>query len=690
MKCDNCGFNLIGNETNCPNCGHLINHNMNNQFTANQTYNGQQINNTKNSVNDNKQKIIIVSMLSIILLLLGIMALLLLSNSDDTVKRLQDGSRTIMIYLDGSNLESENKIATIDLESLDTEKIDLEKMNILIYTGGTEKWHNFVSNEENAIYILREDGFEKLEVYDKKNMGDASTFQEFLDYGYENYETQYYDLILYNHGGAIDGAIYDDFTKDHLSLEDFDTALDASPFNEKNKIDTVLFMTCLNGTVEVANVLSPYAKYLISSEEITNGGEIPQLDFFNEITVEDNEISYGEKFIEHYEEVMKEMDPLGFGSMPMYSIVDLSKVGNVLDLFNEFIESIDIEENYSDIVKIRSKMYQYAYTLANISQYDTVDLYTLIEKLDEFAKEDGEKVLDALDEAIVHNWSKHEDSHGLSVYFPYKANSSTKKQFLKIYEKIDNVESYYNFISKFNSLSTSNSASSFARFNKTENEAKIVEKEFTLQLSEEQKNDYAESIYMIFRKDKNGLYNPIYSSDNTQIGEDGLLRTNLSNNLIKLRDVTDPGFERYLTVVERTSTNKKTYLTNAVLMKKPTGNDLNIDSVGATVYFDMSGDVPKISNYFNIDSVNGTAGQMIDPNDYDEIDFVSSSYNILDNNGNYMEEWDNNGEITVYKLDIPNIELKKASLDDKEKYYCVFKILDIYGNTYYSELLSIN
>lgn len=678
MKCDNCGMVLTNGQSVCPNCGRQF-------FNINQQVNYQN-NANNNELNNKKKKNIIIGLLLVIVILLGITAIILLNDGKNN--RLNDGSRTIMLYMVGSNLESDSKIATYDLDSIKASDIDLDKVNILLYTGGTEKWHNFVQNDENALYKFTDDGFEKIKSEDKKNMGDADTLKDFLDYGYENYNTEYYDLILYNHGGAIQGAIYDDFTKDNLSLEDFGEALDKSKFNEKNKLNTVLFRTCLNGTIEVATVFAPYAEYLVASEEVTNGGDSSVLNFLNDIETDDDGVEYGKKFIDAYEEQIKELDPFGFGTMPMYSIIDLSKVDKVNKLLGEFIESIDLQKNYANIVRIRSNLYQYGYTSFDISDYDTVDLYTLVDKLSDYSDTSKDELLEAIDEAIVYNWSKQKDSHGLSIYFPYNANKVIQSSFLDVYKDINDENPYYNFIGQFNNLSTSKKVSSFASSDVTKNNHVMNDREFILQLNDDQKRDYASSIYIVFRKDEDGLFNPIYSSDNTEISDDGTLRTNISNNLIKIVDVSDSS-EGFMMLVERSKSGTKNLSTNAVLSNFSSDDPSEWKTTASTVYIDDNEGDPKIASYVQIDSENGVSGNILNPDDYTTATFVASSYNILDSNGNFTSEWDNNGVVSGYELRIKNIKLKMSSLDDNEDYYCVFKIRDIYGNEYYSKLLNI-
>ena len=214
MYCSKCG-NLSDNSSFCDKCGA--------SFATSVAVPVQ--NSTSYKDSSTKYKIIIILLLVILLALLVIL-LFFKKNNSDSDSPLTGGSRTVMIYASPTNLESDVRAMTTDLETLSGEKVDLENVNILLYTGGTKYWHNFIDNDENAIYILKEDGFEKLESYEKKNMSDPDTLSQFLNYAYDNYKTDLYDLIIYDHGNAIQGAVVDDFYEnDILSLDEFAEAL---------------------------------------------------------------------------------------------------------------------------------------------------------------------------------------------------------------------------------------------------------------------------------------------------------------------------------------------------------------------------------------------------------------------------------------------------------------------------------
>ncbi len=134
MVCNNCGKEIEAGTKFCPYCGK--------SFVK-----------EKKEFLDKKQKIIVISLLLVVCVMLGLMYFFTGNN----------GKRTIMIYIVGSNLETDAKIVTADLAGIDPKKIDLSRTNILLYTGGTKKWHNdYISNEDNGVFILKANGFEKL------------------------------------------------------------------------------------------------------------------------------------------------------------------------------------------------------------------------------------------------------------------------------------------------------------------------------------------------------------------------------------------------------------------------------------------------------------------------------------------------------------------------------------------------
>lgn len=655
MFCSKCGFNNKNEDKFCVNCGYEI-----------------------IKKKDYKKYIILILLLVIIIMLLISSLLIVKNNGPNSV------SRSIMIYMDGSNLESDNKIATSDLDGISPSKVDLENVNVYLYTGGTKKWFNFVSSEENAIYKLTEDGFKKEKIYSKKNMGDPDTLSEFLTYVYKNSKTDKYDLVLYDHGGATDGAIYDDFTDDNLSLTDFKKALELSPFNKRNKLETVLFRTCLNATIEVANSFKNYADYMVASEEVTNGSSNTSvLNYINDITKDDTAITYSKKFISAYEKQMKDIDPFGFSTNSMYSIINLNIVDEFNDAFDEYIGGVELKNNYNNIVRLRSNLFQFA-TSADDNDYDTVDLYNLIVGLEPYTKIKSTKVKQLYTKLISYNWSSIDEAKGISIYFPYNGSESAQKVLMSVYGDLTYSNNYKKLITSFKDMHENGTVTSFSSklFN---NNISINKKEFSLELTNEQANDYADSIYIIFKKEKDGKFTLIYSSDNTKL-KNNILKTNISDNLLKVKiDEEDEYF--YIPLVERKKDNKKQISFGGILQNYTNGVDLK--SARWYVGYDKK-NKPYVSNVIiKDDKEKGIGGAVADLDKYTSYSILSSHYQILDNNGNYTDNWDSNGIIQGYEFKKDEFILEKASLDDNGEYYCIFKIRDIYGKTYYSKLMNL-
>ncbi len=634
-------------------------------------------------MSEKSKKITIISLLSIVAILLGFLIV------DDTEK--EQRKTTIMIYMVGSNLESDYAIATSDLNGIEPESIDLEKINVLLYTGGTEKWHNFVSNDENAIYILKNNGFQKIESYEKLNMGSSKTLSSFLNYSYDNYKADTYNLILYDHGGAIDGAIYDDFTKDNLSLNDFKEALEDSRFSSEKKLDVVLFRTCLNGTIELANIFKDYANYLVASEEVSYGASgLSVLNFLNEVNNKTG-AAYGEEFIKSYVQFIKKQN-LSYVNTT-YSIIDLSKIDEVNKLLEEFIASIDLDTNYRKILSERANLLQYA---SNVSScFDTVDLYSLIDKLGNYSNSSNKQLLKAIDEAIVYNYSNDTNaSHGLAIYFPFNGDESYQKYYLNIYKNLNCNEKYYNFIQKITNLR--NSAKATSAFLNKDMDEKITEnknKEIKITLDEEMLKDYYATICNIFiksedyvsadMKSESDIYYPIYSTTNLTL-TDNILTLKLDNDFIEIYDeAEDNGI--YLSIIERAGIGiqpERVFGTYATLSKYSSQDY-------AKIYFEYKDNIPtiRLAILFDQSESNLVEQSMIlNIEDYENISFSILAYRFDDLvDGDYYSEY--NARLST---EISKLKLRKAGFYDDIDYYAQFHIYDIYGNIQSTKLIKIN
>ena len=633
------------------------------------------------------QKIIILVLMTIVVVLLGVTAYLVVKDNN---------TRTIMIFMSGNNLESDGSIATSELNSIYPSKIDLGKNNILLYTGGTKTWHNFVSSSENAIYKLTENGFKKVKVYNKTSMDNEEPLTTFLKYSYDNYKTKNYDLILWDHGLGSLGSISDEYSNGYLDLKEIDEALKNSPFNEKNKLETVIFRTCLNSTLEIASIFYPYADYMVASEEVTLGSKLSSvLNFINDIE-DTNSFEYCKKFIDAYKAQMNTLNKYG-ESDSTYAIINLKKIPKLLTKLDSLFLKIDVTNNYNEISKIRANLHQYAVDSSDIYDYDTVDLYELVNGLEKYSSNDAKSIKKYLKkEVVLYNWSTNNHSNGLAIYFPFNGNEKVKELHMSLYNKVNISSNYRKFITDFYNKQTSKDYK-FA-FNLTDNEViSNNENEFKLKLTDEQLKNYSRSSYMIFKKEDDGLFMPIYRGNDSEVGEDGYVTTKLSGNLIKVVD-EETNTDSYITLTQVESNKDYKEYISAVLLPKKGAGGVIIPAQRGNVHFkvDKKGKIHEEVYLIEKDKDGNdmSSGALTYLKDYKYVQFPKFRYKILDDNGNYTQEWGSGIKLTgntyIFEVNKGKYHFDLASLDKENDYYCVFVIYDLQNKPNYSKLIKIN
>ena len=95
------------------------------------------------------------------------------TQSSESYEVLGDGeyAQTIMVYMVGSDLESEYGNGSIDLSEMMDSGVDTDHNNIVVYTGGASEWQlEGLSAYENSILLLNGDEFEVLDTTDADNM----------------------------------------------------------------------------------------------------------------------------------------------------------------------------------------------------------------------------------------------------------------------------------------------------------------------------------------------------------------------------------------------------------------------------------------------------------------------------------------------------------------------------------------
>ena len=176
---------------------------------------------------------------------------------------------TILIYMCGNNLETKQGEATKNLNEIMAANLP-ENINVIIQTGGTLKWrNNIVSSNYCERYKIDNHKMVRLAQLPQADMGDSKTLSDFLSWGVENYPAQKTMALIWDHGsGSVNGVAFDElYGNDSLTLPELDNAFS----HVSSKFEIVGFDACLMETVDTAEILAKYARYLIASEDVETG-----------------------------------------------------------------------------------------------------------------------------------------------------------------------------------------------------------------------------------------------------------------------------------------------------------------------------------------------------------------------------------------------------------------------------------
>lgn len=359
---------------------------------------------------------------------------------------------TIMIYMNGTDLESLGGEATANLSSLLSVVLP-GTVNVILYTGGTLEWQNeIIDSAHNQIYLVEDQQLVLLESFEKRNMGETDTLADFITYAQTNYPADKKALLFWNHGaGSIGGVCVDEyFNYDGLVLTEMADAFEAS--FDGQKFNLIGYDACLMATVEMASVLEPYAKYMVASEEIEPGGGWNYEYWCGALA--DNPAMTGEALgiaiTDGYYQKYLNTENEGIVTC---SVVDLSQIPVLEEMLGEYAErlnsDIDAPEAMNRIARSRQHTLSYGEMPGTVPP-DMVDLYDFVDLQKDTSPQLAADLMRAIEDAVVYEvkGSQQMYSYGLAIYFP----CSAKEYFgdnLYIYNQIDFCPEYKQFVNAF-------------------------------------------------------------------------------------------------------------------------------------------------------------------------------------------------------------------------------------------------
>lgn len=332
---------------------------------------------------------------------------------------------TILVYLCGTDLESENGAAAADIyEMLDADAT--EDVHIVFQTGGTNGWSLDISDSATQRYVLENGEISLVDELPDANMGDPETLSDFVSWGLENYPADNMGLVFWNHGGgSISGVCFDEKNdSDSLSLREIDAALNSVYDKMPKKFEFIGFDACLMSTLETANILVPYANYMFASEEVEPGGGWNYTDIVNYLgeNPSANGAELGEMQCESYYQHCVDN---GDAEVATFAITDLSKLDELLLSFDKTSRELYEGGRFTEIARLASNADNFGGNNRSEGYTNMVDLKGLLNLIKPYAPTAAD-TLQKLQNAIVcqSSGSQHTTAGGLSLYYPLSVQGS--------------------------------------------------------------------------------------------------------------------------------------------------------------------------------------------------------------------------------------------------------------------------
>ncbi len=615
--------------------------------------------------------------------------------SEDEIVNKGEQTYTMMMYICGSDLETDGGYATTDIQEMINSTID-EKINIVIQTGGTAEWQDFgISNQENERYTIENGELVLIDdTVGQINMLESSSLTDFINYSKENFPADRYGLIMWDHGGgAISGFGYDETQEgdDTLSIDEMEVALN----NAGVKFDFVGFDACLMATVETAYMLKDNSDYLIASEELEPGTGWDYTAILNGLssntdmeTVELGKI-IADSFIQSNQSLMYEEEAT-------LSVVNVNEMDKVINSLTEYMKQIDVNllanGQFNHVAKAIDKTKAFA-----DGEVDTIDLYHLTENLETSTTTDLKQ---QLDNVIEYNTttSVMENSNGLSIYLPYTDLENYSKM-IEIYKNLGIEQEYIDVLSKIaNTVAGGQVATEDITGETVEAESYANQNWYDQDYIESNQEYYAENEYEdllivdhgeyyaleltsedwevinnitceVLYDDGEG-YIDLGSDDYFETTEEGDLIVSFDGSWISLDGNIVPFY-----VTESTENHTKAvvpaYLNDEYVELIVVWDDMNPDGrvIGARPMTDY-GDTTIETR------------RLIELQEGDVIEFLFDYYTY---DGEYEDSYIIGDPLIVSNEDIL---IEYTEIEDGE-FYVYYKITDIYNNVYYTEAVTL-
>lgn len=372
---------------------------------------------------------------------------------------LTTGTTTVLVYMEGSTLESEKSRATENIKEMLLSKSS-PNVNVVLTTGAAGKTvaTDPVTNWRTVKrHIIKNGSISELQDLGAVDMGKRGVLTDFITWGITTFPADKYILVFWDHGGGIllgYGGDYDTDTS-RMSINELRQGIADAYTTTGKRFELIGFDACLMATAEVAASLSAYASYLVASEEIEPGAGWNYTPFLNALS--SNPASDGLAIGRVIADAFSQKSAPNSDQYTI-SVVDLSQINALVSIINEFaiLAADQLSQSgrtaWNLLASARCNADEFAadyvhrifYNLTDIGQFsaqlaDTSDVYRHI----------SVRLQSTLSNTVryIVNGAAHQNVSGLSFYFPFHLDSS--EDWPELYDMVAFAPAYKDLLTTF-------------------------------------------------------------------------------------------------------------------------------------------------------------------------------------------------------------------------------------------------
>lgn len=360
---------------------------------------------------------------------------------------------TIMYYLCASTLEYDSEMGifpgdrnqgmfTADLREILS--VDLpSNVKIIVETGGTTKWctpkdmldgANEISSKSLQRWEVKNHKLSHVATLNTNFMAEQNAFEDFLKWGLKDYSAKRMGVIISGHGGGMAGCAYDDNYLYKYGRNEYQNVLDTNEVAlatkhalhayNRDKFTFIGYDACVMSVADIATVDADYYEYMIASQQ-TEAGEgwdqdvwLSYLASNTQVETKDLLSKIAKSFVDEcHSECPYYSERSSYNCEATLSVLDLSKVDNLVTSFNNYVE--DLNYNVTQYQIAFKKCFGFGdgiYGLADFKEFlSNVSSSSVSSK----------EVEDAIDDLVIYNYYCSNFDIvpcGINIFFPYSSD----------------------------------------------------------------------------------------------------------------------------------------------------------------------------------------------------------------------------------------------------------------------------